>query len=610
MSTPSTFEFRIADTFTDSLARLTADEQKMAKTTAFDLQINPAQPGLHFHRVDKSKDPRFWSLRVSGDLRIIVHRTDRSLLLCYVNHHDPAYEWAERRRLETHPKTGAAQLVEIREIAQDIIVPRYVEAAAPSVPPSKSRPALAGVRDEDLLAYGVPPDWLAQVREATEDSILDIAAHLPAEAAEAVLTLATGAKPKPPETVAPGLDPFAHPDALRRFRIVKDTDELARALDYPWEKWTVFLHPAQRQLVERDYAGPARVAGSAGTGKTIVALHRAAHLARTNQHARVLLTTLSDPLAKALESKLRCLIGTEPRLAEQIEVHSLNAVARRLYAAAFGPPKLATRDDIRQLLPEAAAGHNARFLLSEWETVVDAWQLDSWAAYRDVPRLGRRTRLPEAKRQLLWESFAKLRSDLSCRGLTTPAAMFTRLAARYNAGEPVPFDFAVIDEAQDIGVAQIRFLAALDKNRPNALFFAGDLGQRIFQQPFSWKALGVDVRGRSFTLKINYRTSHQIRMQADRLLGPEIADVDGNKEDRRGTVSVFNGPLPIVNTFASESAEIDAASKWLIEAVAKRSNITKARAELVVNCVFEAIAFEPTTIWPGIATFALPQPPS
>src|SRR6266536_3299724 len=120
-------EFRIADTFTDSLAKLTGEEQKAAKTTAFYLQLNPAHPSLQFHKLEKTRDPNFCSIRVSRDVRIIVHRTGTSLLLCYVGHHDSAYQWAERRRLETHPKTGAAQLVEIRERIQEITVPKYVE---------------------------------------------------------------------------------------------------------------------------------------------------------------------------------------------------------------------------------------------------------------------------------------------------------------------------------------------------------------------------------------------------------------------------------------------------------------------------------------------------
>jgi superfamily I DNA/RNA helicase len=141
--------------------------------------------------------------------------------------------------------------------------------------------------------------------------------------------------------------------------------------------------------------------------------------------------------------------------------------------------------------------------------------------------------------------------------------LFSQLAARIASGPASPFDFIVVDEAQDVGVSQLRFLAALGKNRPDALFFAGDLGQRIFRPPFSWKALGVDIRGRSTTLKINYRTSHQIRTQADRLLGSTLNDVDGNSEDRKGTTSVFNGPLPVIEAFDSQEAENAAVSRWL-----------------------------------------------
>ncbi len=101
-------KLHIADTFADSLARLTGDEQKAVKTTAFDLQINPASPGMQFHKLEKTKDKRFWSVRVSSGIRLILHRTEASHLLCYVDHHDAAYRWAERRNLETHPKTGAA----------------------------------------------------------------------------------------------------------------------------------------------------------------------------------------------------------------------------------------------------------------------------------------------------------------------------------------------------------------------------------------------------------------------------------------------------------------------------------------------------------------------
>jgi len=565
-------EFRIADTFTDSLAKLTGDEQKAVKTAAFDLQLNPAHPSLQFHRLGKPKDHRFWSIRVSSDVRLIVHRTELSLLLCYVGHHDNAYQWAERRKLETHPKTGAAQFVEIRETVQEITIPKYVEVVQPSVArvAVPKPPLFAGVSDDELLGYGVPAEWLADVRRANEDTLLELADHLPSEAAEALLDLATGVAPKIAKPAAVGADPFTHPDAQRRFRVMANVEELERALDYPWDKWTIFLHPAQRTLVDRDYNGPARVAGSAGTGKTIVALHRAVFLARTNPDARVLLTTFSDTLASALRTKLRRLISNEPRLGERLEVHSMNAIGRRLYEVNVGTPQIASREVLRGLVSEASLpveGHkfSPQFLLTEWEQVVDAWQLESWESYRDVARLGRKTRLQEAQRVVLWSIFDRVRAALTARGLITYSKMFDRVAFKLREIGHPPFEFAVVDEAQDISVPQLRFLAALGGGRANSLFFAGDLGQRIFQQPFSWKALGVDVRGRSSALRINYRTSHQIRTQADRLLGPEVSDVDGNKDDRKGTISTFNGPPPEVMVLASSEEEIEAVSQWLVK---------------------------------------------
>ena len=163
--------------------------------------------------------------------------------------------------------------------------------------------------------------------------------------------------------------------------------------------------------------------------------------------------------------------------------------------------------------------------------------------------------------------FDAVRKRLDAEGYITRAGLFNRLAGQLRERKHPPFDYVVVDEAQDVSVAQLRFLAAFGAERPNGLFFAGDLGQRIFQQPFSWKSLGVDIRGRARTLHINYRTSHQIRTQADRLLAPEVADVDGNVEERRGTVSIFNGPPPVVQIFDSQAKEIEAVGAWLADRV-------------------------------------------
>ncbi len=562
-------EFRIADTFTESLDKLTNEEQKAVKMTAFDLQLNLTSPGMQFHRLERTRDRRFWSVRVTDDIRLIVHRTDGCLLLCYVDHHDNAYRWAERRKIETHPTTGAAQLVEIRETVREISVPQFIETDEALIP---KPPLFTDVTDEDLLSYGVPVDWLGLVREANEDSVLELASHLPNEAAEALLNLAVGITPQATQALAGNIDPFEHPDALRRFRVMNSSEELERALEYPWEKWSVFLHPEQRQMVEQDYSGPVRVSGSAGTGKTIVALHRAVFLARKNPDARVLLTTFSEPLANALRSKMRVLIGNEPRVFERLEIHSITVLGRRLYELNIGKPLIVTPEVTKKYILEAMQETGEQqfsfyVLLKEWQEVVDAWQLHSWETYKDVVRVGKKRRLNEAQRAKIWRVLERVRAKISAHGMITEASMFNQLADGLTTRKQPPFDFSVVDEAQDISVPQLRFLAALGKGQPNSLFFTGDLGQRIFRAPFSWKALGIDIRGRSKTLRINYRTSHQIRTQADRLLSPELADVDGNTEVRKGTISLFNGPMPIIKILGNNDSEVEVVSEWLAKRI-------------------------------------------
>ena len=571
-------EFLIADSFTDSLARLTGDEQKNVKTTAFDLQMNLASPGLKFHRIDGAKDKNFWSVRVNDDIRVIVHRTGGSLLLCYVDHHNKAYAWAERRKLEVHPKTGAAQFVEIRQVVRDVVW--GYQQAAPVAKPSvgkaaSSRQLFANIADDDLLSFGVPTEWLPEVRQANEVTLLELVEHLPAEAGEALLELATGGQPRKPTLqistppISDSPEAFSHPDAMRRFRVMTNVDELERALNYPWDKWTIFLHPEQKDWVERKFNGPARVSGSAGTGKTIVAIHRAAHVARVNPDSRVLLTTFSESLASALRDRLSKLVSHEPSLMERIDVLAASQVGSRLYKSRFKSMHLATRRQIEEALQHLIEQHapttkfSKSFILSEWEQVVDAWQLKNWEEYRDVVRLGRKTRLTEAQRKALWDVYAGLWETLESQNIITESQLFTQLAAAIKSEHNKPYEYIVVDESQDVTIAQMKFFAAVSSDQPNGLFFAGDIGQRIFQQPFSWKSLGVDIRGRAKTLKVNYRTSHQIRSQADKLLDPKIADVDGNEEQRNDTVSVFNGPQPLVKTFPDAPAEVEGVANWI-----------------------------------------------
>ena len=560
--------FLLADTFQDSLNRLNGEEQKLTKVSAFELQMNAAKPGLQCHKLENIKDRNFWSARVNRDIRMIFHRVEGSVMLCYVDHHDSAYEWASRRKIETHPVTGAAQIVEIRETVREIQIPIYIPTETPI---AKTKTPLANLSEIELLSYGVPNEWILDIQLADEDTLLAIASHLPGEAAEAIIDLATGTKPTKPTIVPPDQgNPFEHPDAQRRFSVLSGPDELARALDYPWEKWIVFLHPSQKDWVLRSFNGPTRVQGSAGTGKTVVALHRAVHLARSNPKARVLLTTFSEPLAVLLREKLERLIHSEPEMIERLDVLPMQKLGERLYSANCGKPNLISNSNLHTLIkqyapPDISKVYGDTFCINEFCDFVDALNLRDWESYRDIKRLGRKSRLNESKRLMIWEGFEKVTKELKEQNLITEHQLFHFSANKIQNSNAKPYQHVVVDECQDITAAQLRLLAAIAGDAGNGLFFAGDLGQRIFQQPFSWNYYGIDIRGRSRTLRINYRTSQQIRQQADLLLDKETRDVDGNIQDRRGAVSVISGPNPDISQCATQEEEIKAVASWIQE---------------------------------------------
>jgi len=572
--------FLIADTFTASFNRLSGLDQKAVKASVFDLQMDSTGNGLQLHRIDKSKDPNFWSARVNRDVRLIVHKTHDSLLVAYVDHHDDAYAWAERRRIEAHPRTGAIQIVEVRERVEEVAPPATFDFVNPE--PARGKPVETGapglfsaLDDDALLSIGVPADWLADVRAANEDGFFALAGHLPAEASEALLDYAATGKLAVPAPVA--ADPFTHPDALRRIRPIADQEELEQALAFPWEKWGVFLHPSQRALVERSFSGPARVAGSAGTGKTIVAIHRAVRLARDNPRARILLASFSQPLADAMAKKLLVLAPETGGIVARITTASFRGIAEEMFQLEYGVrPRIASDATLRERLRAAATatglkGFSERFLLSEWTNVVDAWGLLSLDAYATVQRMGRKSRLGPNQRERLWPVFAAVREALAAERFTTWADVFIGLAEALVRRPSKPFDHIVIDEAQDLAPAELRFFAALAPAEPDGLFLSGDIGQRIFQHPYSWASLGVEVRGRSHTLKVCYRTSHQIRRAADRLLPTVLRDADGTEDERRGIISVFDGPPPDVRSLATVGAEAECVREivatWLSEGI-------------------------------------------
>ncbi|MDX9721910.1 MAG: 3'-5' exonuclease [Myxococcota bacterium] len=549
----------IADSLASSLNKLDALSQALVKQNVFDFQVNPEQPSFQAHRIESARDKGFWSLRVNRDLRIVVHRSGETHVLCYVAHHDEAYRWAERRRLEVHPETGAAQMVVLDERVEEVV--RRVVREVPVDPP-----VFAKYESDYLLALGVPLEYLDAARQVAQPQLFELLDLLPAEAAERLFDLAAGRiVPRPGRAEGTA---FEHPDAQRRFKIVATSEDLRLALEAGWEKWTVFLHPSQRAAVEKRYKGPAKVSGGAGTGKTVVALHRAVRLARLGR-GRVLLTTFSSTLASRLSQHLDHLLAADDEARQRLTVMHLHKLARDLWVKG-NRRKLRIADDrkvLEQHLREAerscgGSGFDLPFLRAEWEQVVLANDVRTWDQYKAVSRVGRGISLGAKQRKKLWTVFELARASLGAAGLLSWEQTCHEAAALLETLPQERFAHVVADEVQDFGYPELLLLRRLVLDGEDDIFLCGDPGQRIYKMRSSWGAAGINIRGRSTRLRVNYRTTEQIREFASAILDERVEDGDGEAVERE-TVSLLSGPEPEVKGFATAADEVEAVTAWI-----------------------------------------------
>lgn len=555
----------VAKSFFDSSQALGPSDRARALDLIAKLHEDPRQPGLHLEKV-QSGGPGIHSARISGGVRAILHIDGARVTLLYAGEHDVAYGWARGRRFEPHAVTGELQIVQTVERVEEVLPQAGASAGQGALvqrlfPPER-------FADDYLLSLGVPRDWLPVVRHLTDDTqLLEIVDKLPQEVGERLLRLADGEVVTPPPPVAPSAltERPLTADEQRRFFVVGDAD-LADVLEKPLDAWLRFLHPTQRALATGNFTGPIKVTGSAGTGKTVVGLHRARHLA--SEGCRVLLTSFVTTLCENLERNVKLLLRPEEQ--DLVTVSTVHAQARALLASAGENVAPARDDEIERFLDAAhrRAGSPVapKLAAAEWNAVVDAQGITTWDEYRDAERRGRGRPLSVKDRKQIWAVIEQLRADLAAASRDSFRGLCARALRRLSEGSVTsPFDAVVVDEVQDLKPIELRFLAALAsrEGRPPQLMLLGDAGQRIYPGGFSLRALGIDVRGRSKVLRINYRTTEQIRRAADRMLAAACDDLDEGVESRDGTRSLLRGPAPVLRGFASPTEE----AAWIVERI-------------------------------------------
>lgn len=549
----------LAQDFLANLSKLPSSVQSRILKWALKFQSDPTSPGINYETIKGARDKNLRSIRIDQDWRGIVFKPDKGdvYVLMYVDKHDAAYRWAETRRVAINPITGAMQLFAVAEKME----------SPPEESPTIAPPALYDtLTDAELLSIGVPEAMILQVRRIHTEHDLDaLQSSLPVEAYEGLFLIAAG------DSVSEVLssretrvdrkvdtEDFATAlgtaESQARFVVVDDPETMTAILNAPLAQWRIFLHPTQRKLATSDFKGPMRVLGGAGTGKTVLAMHRAKWLAenRLNDGQKVFFTTFTRNLAQDIEENLRTLCG--PEIMKRVEVKNLDAwvhgfLRRHQYEYTIifdrrsGPAAEAWK--LALATADPTLGLPTTFYEEELEQVILAQGITDRDDYRLARRKGRGTVLNRAKRDAIWPVFEEYRAALTLRKLKEVDDAY-RDAASLLKDSPAPYASIVVDETQDFGPQALRLLRAMAASSHNDLFFVGDGHQRIYKQHrASMSASGIDIRGRGRKLYLNYRTTEEIRRAAVALLeGCEIDDLDEGLDEIRKYKSVSRGPAP------------------------------------------------------------------
>lgn len=596
----------IGDEFLTAFAAIPRRKQRAVMNFVTRFRENPRGTGINYENIHSARDKNFRSVRIDQDYRGIVLSPEKGdvYVLLWVDKHDDAYKWAGRHRCEINPKTGTLQLYETTvEVEESPPAAAPEDALAASEPPAVATetepatpieaplpdPLFVAVSEQQLLSIGVPEPRLLLVQNLRTVEALEAAEpKLPIEAFEALYLLAAGTPLQSilddyaaPDTSTVDTEDFGaaleRPQTQRRFCVPEDEQELGRMLNAPLERWRVFLHPQQRQLVERDWNGPVRVLGGAGTGKTVVAMHRARWLASQlaqGDNKQILFTTFTSNLAVDINENLKKICT--PEQLKRIEVCHFDAWVNRfvsqhdyalriVYSGGYGDVYDSCWKLAESLIPHELGLH-PEFFKEEWERVILDQQVQTLREYFKANRVGRGVALNRKQRKDIWPVFEEMRAQLARNNAATAEDAMVYAIDIIQQGIAKPqYQHIVVDEAQDFSHSAWQLVRVLaGEEGKNDIFLVGDAHQRIYRRRASLKQSGINIIGRGRKLRINYRTTELIRRFATALLTNQpIDDLDGGEDTSTEYRSLVVGEKPLIKHFTNGGEE----KTWLFSEI-------------------------------------------
>lgn len=577
------YKIAISQDFFDAFAKLQRPIQ--GKVTEFinKFRNDPTSPGINYEKIQDAIDKKMFSVRIDQTYRGIVVRQEQTgvFLLLWVDHHDAAYEWARKKKCEINKETGTIQVFEVK---QEQIVEEVLKESI-----------FKKISNAQLIKLGVPEEQIEFIRSLVDiQEFFKAKSVIPKDAYEALewvlndipfeeiielFSLTSGVDDNFAEALESGLN-------QRTFVVVEGEEELRSMLAAPLEKWRIFLHPSQRDLISKKFNGPARVLGGAGTGKTVVAMHRAKYIAsKLLDNEKILFTTYTANLAGDIKENLRKICTIEEQ--RRIEVINLDQWVGQFLRENGYAYRIVYGDKIDEIWNEAVSlsGENIEFPITfyseEWSKVVAEHEAYTKEEYINATRVGRGTKLSRKQKLSIWnifDEYINIMKEQQIRDVDMAMYECKKILERSSKG--VTYSAIIVDEAQDFSSNAYRLLRALaGEERTNDIFIVGDSHQRIYKNHAVLSRVGINVRGRSSRLKINYRTTEEIRKYAFSILkGVSFDDLDDGYDDGKVCQSLTHGELPIIVNFNNVNEEI----KFIVSEIEK---LEKSGVELRDICI-------------------------
>ncbi len=566
----------------DSILKLPRNIQKRVPEFLEKFRTNSKDPSLHLEPISTFADQQLRTARVNKQYRAIIHVPTSGNLyhLLYIDNHDEAMAWAERKLFEWNDFTHSYQV--FTKPAEELLELPVAQPVA-SVSEAREEKAYDALADDQLLAIGVPSILLPSVREIqTLEQLEQLYDYLPIEALENLSMLLEGS---PYDTIireveegkVPSADRAAQeasPNNQRSFFELTDDDLLNRMLEGEVAKWRIFLHPSQLRLVEGSFKGPTKVTGGAGTGKTVAALHRAKvlqHRGAASREQPIFFTTYTRSLKNNLREELDSL-GVDPSLVvlDNLDHYVVNT-AKELDLLPAGvkilnmPGSKNSTELWEDVIGFKLTAYDPGFLDSEYQEVILFQGIQTKEEYYHASRRGRQKAISRKDKVGIWKLVEEYQAIKNKQGYLDLFEVYNLLANHYDQQDVKPFRHVIADELQDFSNVHLRLLRSLVAEQSDDMFLVGDPLQQIYGRRIIFSEAGINVRGRrSRRLKINYRTTEQIKQAAVGVISDvDFSDFEEGKEEKSGYVSLRVGKAPTYMVHKTQSGELQQLLKEL-----------------------------------------------